>query len=100
MAFVTRCQSSGSVGVSRSEEHTSELQPRLHLVCRLLLDKKREAPCHVIARLAVKPHPVAILRAMMRKPSCLISCSHSSPDEGVSALVGRQAAKKCAGSEC
>src|SRR2546422_3512628 len=25
---------------SRSEEHTSELQSRLHLVCRLLLDKK------------------------------------------------------------
>src|SRR2546429_7354162 len=25
----------------RSEEHTSELQSRLHLVCRLLLDKKR-----------------------------------------------------------
>src|SRR2546422_7359422 len=26
----------------RSEEHTSELQSRLHLVCRLLLEKKRE----------------------------------------------------------
>src|SRR2546422_2886769 len=26
---------------SRSEEHTSELQSRLHLVCRLLLDKKK-----------------------------------------------------------
>src|SRR2546429_2246907 len=25
---------------TRSEEHTSELQSRLHLVCRLLLDKK------------------------------------------------------------
>src|SRR2546422_3496614 len=25
---------------SRSEEHTSELQSRLHLVCRLLLEKK------------------------------------------------------------
>src|SRR2546429_3560924 len=29
----------------RSEEHTSELQSRLHLVCRLLLEKKK------------KPHP-------------------------------------------
>src|SRR2546422_7262667 len=33
----------------RSEEHTSELQSRLHLVCRLLLEKKKErtppAPC-------------------------------------------------------
>src|SRR2546422_6051361 len=27
---------------SRSEEHTSELQSRLHLVCRLLLEKKKE----------------------------------------------------------
>src|SRR5687768_17663550 len=28
--------------VARSEEHTSELQSRLHLVCRLLLEKKKE----------------------------------------------------------
>src|SRR2546422_4756079 len=27
----------------RSEEHTSELQSRLHLVCRLLLEKKKHA---------------------------------------------------------
>src|SRR5687768_18157633 len=27
-------------GFARSEEHTSELQSRLHLVCRLLLEKK------------------------------------------------------------
>src|SRR5687768_17873875 len=27
----------------RSEEHTSELQSRLHLVCRLLLEKKKES---------------------------------------------------------
>src|SRR2546422_4107711 len=29
--------------VVRSEEHTSELQSRLHLVCRLLLEKKKTA---------------------------------------------------------
>src|SRR2546429_1496844 len=29
----------------RSEEHTSELQSRLHLVCRLLLEKKTEEGC-------------------------------------------------------
>src|SRR2546422_596652 len=29
---------------SRSEEHTSELQSRLHLVCRLLLEKKKNEP--------------------------------------------------------
>src|SRR2546422_5031291 len=34
----------GVVGgkIARSEEHTSELQSRLHLVCRLLLEKKKK----------------------------------------------------------
>src|SRR5256884_2637227 len=31
-----------AVVVTRSEEHTSELQSRLHLVCRLLLEKKKK----------------------------------------------------------
>src|SRR2546422_1111606 len=30
------------LGIGRSEEHTSELQSRLHLVCRLLLEKKKD----------------------------------------------------------
>src|SRR2546429_3559534 len=30
------------VQLGRSEEHTSELQSRLHLVCRLLLEKKKK----------------------------------------------------------
>src|SRR2546422_3776196 len=30
----------------RSEEHTSELQSRLHLVCRLLLEKKKKEEAH------------------------------------------------------
>src|SRR2546422_5132483 len=37
----------GLLGVerdARSEEHTSELQSRLHLVCRLLLEKKKKSP--------------------------------------------------------
>src|SRR2546429_7131978 len=33
---------SGAGGNTRSEEHTSELQSRLHLVCRLLLEKKKK----------------------------------------------------------
>src|SRR2546422_3932392 len=38
----------------RSEEHTSELQSRLHLVCRLLLEKKKDRggrppPCRRLA---------------------------------------------------
>src|SRR2546422_5674025 len=36
-----------STGGDRSEEHTSELQSRLHLVCRLLLEKKKNQR-HVI----------------------------------------------------
>src|SRR2546422_8200872 len=36
--------------VYRSEEHTSELQSRLHLVCRLLLEKNKRItiPTHVM----------------------------------------------------
>src|SRR5215813_6147646 len=33
---------------SRSEEHTSELQSRPHLVCRLLLEKKKKIKCNII----------------------------------------------------
>src|SRR3712207_8719646 len=37
------CAGSGAVGL-RSEEHTSELQSRQYLVCRLLLEKKKYTP--------------------------------------------------------
>src|SRR3989449_11685106 len=40
MTFVL-ISSSGTMAM-RSEEHTSELQSRLHLVCRLLLEKKNQ----------------------------------------------------------
>src|SRR3712207_8008625 len=33
----------------RSEEHTSELQSRQYLVCRLLLEKKQQAPPQLLA---------------------------------------------------
>src|SRR5689334_24403426 len=32
---------------SRSEEHTSELQSQFHLVCRLLLEKKKKQKNHI-----------------------------------------------------
>src|SRR3712207_7522840 len=35
-------------GVERSEEHTSELQSRQYLVCRLLLEKKKNTNHHLI----------------------------------------------------
>src|SRR3712207_7408616 len=37
----TRSTSSGRKAGGRSEEHTSELQSRQYLVCRLLLEKKK-----------------------------------------------------------
>src|SRR5437763_10099973 len=37
----------------RSEEHTSELQSPMYLVCRLLLEKKKKNYTHVLARLSV-----------------------------------------------
>src|SRR2546422_7371720 len=37
---------SPTAGAARSEEHTSELQSRLHLVCRLLLEKKKKHSEH------------------------------------------------------
>src|SRR2546429_6788104 len=40
-----RCRLAGRAAAHRSEEHTSELQSRLHLVCRLLLGKKNISYC-------------------------------------------------------
>src|SRR5207247_8757080 len=44
MAWGMNCRSlgSGAEALTRSEEHTSELQSRVDLVCRLLLEKKKE----------------------------------------------------------
>src|SRR2546429_2127984 len=42
----------------RSEEHTSELQSRLHLVCRLLLEKKKKERPHLIALSSIIPPPL------------------------------------------
>src|SRR2546422_5914725 len=40
----------------RSEEHTSELQSRLHLVCRLLLEKKKNYTITESRRIATHAH--------------------------------------------
>src|SRR2546422_5573485 len=48
------------VRLNRSEEHTSELQSRLHLVCRLLLEKKKRARGGTITR---HPRKYTSLRA-------------------------------------
>src|SRR2546429_4610062 len=38
----------GNIADKRSEEHTSELQSRLHLVCRLLLEKKKQPAIQIL----------------------------------------------------
>src|SRR3989442_2120918 len=46
-------------GKERSEEHTSELQSRPHLVCRLLLEKKKKKQLRVVNAIS-KKHGVSI----------------------------------------
>src|SRR5258707_1892983 len=48
----------GTVRV-RSEEHTSELQSRQYLVCRLLLEKKKESPSSRIRKEVARRLPIA-----------------------------------------
>src|SRR5687768_17961366 len=43
------------VYLHRSEEHTSELQSRLHLVCRLLLEKKKKKLISPILSMSSNP---------------------------------------------
>src|SRR2546429_4737006 len=51
----------GAGGALRSEEHTSELQSRLHLVCRLLLEKKKKTRCVYMHRVFDNnPQPVLL----------------------------------------
>src|SRR2546429_3351706 len=56
---------------ARSEEHTSELQSRLHLVCRLLLEKKTNVPVCWPALTADETawHPAGLpVRGTLRPP--------------------------------
>src|SRR5437762_7604305 len=53
----------------RSEEHTSELQSPMYLVCRLLLEKKNHPP----RRVRYHPEPPAVVRA------ALVPCLRRSP---------------------
>src|SRR5436305_9624006 len=51
-----------ATSAERSEEHTSELQSRPHLVCRLLLEKKKTNNTHILHRL----HTTLLLRTEVR----------------------------------
>src|SRR2546422_3956619 len=61
-----RCQrespseQSRSAGRGRSEEHTSELQSRLHLVCRLLLEKKKTEDQRDAAAFSARHQAIAL----------------------------------------
>src|SRR2546429_7022345 len=57
--------------IVRSEEHTSELQSRLHLVCRLLLEKKKH-PERQSPRL--KSDRLVIALILFRSPLHLLTC--------------------------
>src|SRR2546429_5921521 len=46
--------------LARSEEHTSELQSRLHLVCRLLLEKKKITLTTTLNGYATKEPPLPL----------------------------------------
>src|SRR2546422_7206822 len=47
----------------RSEEHTSELQSRLHLVCRLLLEKKKKHNTTTRRATALRGRPLSLLQS-------------------------------------
>src|SRR5947208_12219952 len=51
---------------TRSEEHTSELQSPDHLVCRLLLEKKKNSPPHHIVHSCHKSRPRLPVRGTSR----------------------------------
>src|SRR2546422_6147973 len=59
-----RCAASapGSRSRRRSEEHTSELQSRLHLVCRLLLEKKKKKKIYSTTRVYKEQEMISTVR--------------------------------------
>src|SRR2546430_5028633 len=61
-AHPARCPGAPSPGAARcgretrSEEHTSELQSQSNLVCRLLLEKKKEQFVRHVLRISIRSH--------------------------------------------
>src|SRR5256885_8141288 len=64
----------------RSEEHTSELQSPCNLVCRLLLEKKKQYDCIYIHRRTIE-HP-GLLHCLLRRSALLTSESAYGVDKG------------------
>src|SRR5256886_10969258 len=69
----------------RSEEHTSELQSQSNLVCRLLLEKKKNATCRArpptpgASKYMAIPAPSALPRRTTSLPLGLAPGTHSAP---------------------
>src|SRR5258707_4184357 len=86
-----------NVGVDRDRRNQLD-DARARAKAGQRINDQRKAMGEVIAGTAIEPHSRApSLRAMTRKPSCLISCSHISPEGGRSAFVGRHGAINPAG---
>src|SRR5260370_26373125 len=62
---------------NRSEEHTSELQSHLNLVCRLLLEKKKKTFLHLIVVARVQAPLFEVLDGLPRVPRHTINVCHT-----------------------
>src|SRR5690348_18012965 len=72
MVHTRWCELLGRAALSRrfyrrSEEHTSELQSPVHLVCRLLLEKKKKIARHVQTSRRVKVDDSLSVHTILRK---------------------------------
>src|SRR5260370_22412057 len=56
LAHLQQLAGRAALRVLRSEEHTSELQSHLNLVCRLLLEKKKTADLHSLRAKTTTSH--------------------------------------------
>src|SRR2546429_3453928 len=70
--FIAARSPSATPMPARSEEHTSELQSRLHLVCRLLLEKKKKT---IITTLLLLAAPTSLQHTI--RPYFMIFQPHS-----------------------
>src|SRR2546421_2685253 len=61
-----KCSSGRGIAGARSEEHTSELQSRSDLVCRLLLEKKKSTNGQALRITALEPEHKAVGMAIAR----------------------------------
>src|SRR5205809_3176291 len=77
---LTSTWAKSSMTIPRSEEHTSELQSRLHFVCRLLLEKKNTVVRPLVGSCTIALSLDFPIRFTLQAP-CLIrsSCSWSIP---------------------